>query len=103
MADGPKLHGSGGIEPDGFDSLWHSGLPARDAFHLNANPLELIRSYPKSQWQRLKGAPPKARAFTLRVTAKPEVRSELEQAFAYSHRSLFPDFPGHAEYGTSFR
>jgi hypothetical protein len=53
--------------------------------------------------QQLVGAPPKARAFTLRVTGKSGLRAELDQAFSYSHRSLFPDFPGHAKYGVSFR
>ena len=51
----------------------------------------------------LRGAPPQARAFTLRVQNKETFRAELEQGFSHSHRSLFPDFPGFAQYGTSFR
>lgn len=36
------------------------------------------------------------------MTNKPLVRSQLEQAFGFSNRSLFPDFPGYADHGTSF-
>ncbi len=52
--------------------------------------------------QGLPGQPPKARAFTLRIGQKQTLRDELQRGFGYSHRSLFPDFPGFAEYGTSF-
>ncbi len=49
------------------------------------------------------GAPPLARAFTLRITGNKEnLRSELEQGFGLNHRSLFPDFPGLAQFGRSF-
>lgn len=52
----------------------------------------------------LAGAPPKARAFTLRITAdKAELRAELDRMLGHRHRSLFPDFPGFAEYGESFK
>lgn len=50
-----------------------------------------------------RGRPPKASAFTLRVKNKVAVRKELQQVFGYSHRSLFPDFPGFREYGRSWR
>ena len=49
------------------------------------------------------GAQPLARSFTLRIRQKPELRRDIEQAFGYSHWSLFPDFPGIAGYGRSFR
>lgn len=53
---------------------------------------------------RFAGAPPKARAFTLKITAdKANLRSELAQGFGHTHRSLFPDFPGLAQFGRSFR
>ena len=49
---------------------------------------------------KLAGAPPIARAFTLRVKSpKATMRAELERALGHSHRSLFPDFPGFARYG----
>ena len=40
----------------------------------------------------LLGAAPKARAFTLRIQGKVQVRADLEQAFAYSYRALFRIF-----------
>lgn len=46
----------------------------------------------------LAGAPPQARAFTLRVGNKTTLRSELTQGFGYSSHSLFPDFPGLADF-----
>lgn len=53
--------------------------------------------------QPLAGAPPKARAFTLRVTAdKAALRAELDRMLGHRHGSLFPDFPGFAQYGESF-
>jgi hypothetical protein len=51
----------------------------------------------------LRGRPPQLRAFTVRTENKPALRQELEQAFGYSHRSLFPDFSGLAMHGRSFR
>jgi FRG domain-containing protein len=54
--------------------------------------------------ERLVGAPPKARAFTLKINGdKGELRAELARAFGHSHRSLFPDFPGLSQFGQSFR
>jgi FRG domain len=53
--------------------------------------------------EALVGHPPKARAFTLRITAsKDELRDELDRTLGHGHRSLFPDFPGLAQYGRSF-
>lgn len=49
------------------------------------------------------GQPPKVRAFTLRVKKKSEIRDELQRTFDLSPRTLFPDFPGMAAYGQSFR
>jgi hypothetical protein len=49
------------------------------------------------------GKLPKVRAFTLRVKDKRPVREELQSTFDLSHRTLFPDFPGMAAYGRSFR
>jgi len=50
-----------------------------------------------------RGAPPKARAFTLRVIAdKAELRAELDRMLGHQHRTLFPDYAGLAEFGQSF-
>jgi len=52
--------------------------------------------------RRLSGKQPEAAAFTLRVTAdKAALRADLDRMFGHNHQSLFPDFPGFAEYGRS--
>lgn len=53
--------------------------------------------------QALVGHAPRARAFTLRIQNKPQLRTELDRAFSYSHSSLFPDFAGFKAYGRSVR
>ena len=54
--------------------------------------------------RQLAGQPPKARAFTIKISAdKENLRSELARGFGQTHRSLFPDFPGLAQFGRSFR
>ena len=52
---------------------------------------------------KLRGKPPKARAFTVKITNKAVVKQDLERGYGYSHQSLFPDFPGLAQYGKTFR
>jgi hypothetical protein len=58
-----------------------------------------------AQGKRWRGKQPsKARSFTLRVKApKQAIRGELESAFGYTQRSLFPDFPGFADYAKAPR
>jgi hypothetical protein len=53
--------------------------------------------------RRLRSRPPATRSFTVRVRGKSVLRGELERAFGYSHTSLFPDLPGFATYGRSWR
>lgn len=49
------------------------------------------------------GQTPKVRAFTLRIKNKAPIREELQSTFDLTHKTLFPDFSGMAEYGRSFR
>jgi hypothetical protein len=48
-------------------------------------------------------APAYPLAFTIRVDAssKANVRRDLEQGFGYTHRMMFPDYPGFAQLGRS--
>jgi hypothetical protein len=41
-------------------------------------------------------------AFTFRITAaaKKEIRDRLTTVFGYSHATIYPDYPGFAEFGT---
>lgn len=69
-------------------------------------PFKLInydQAVAASEGRKLVGKPPKARAFTLRISNKADLRLGLEQAFGYSYSSLFPDFPGLRDYGKSWR
>lgn len=60
---------------------------------------QAVRAYEGRKWV---GKPPKAKAFTLRVGNKDVLRAEIEQAFSYSHSSLFPDFAGFATYRKAY-
>jgi hypothetical protein len=51
--------------------------------------------------ERVHGRAPQARAFTLRISNKEEIRGELERGFAYSYASIYPDFPGFAKFARS--
>ena len=44
-----------------------------------------------------KGQP--AYTFRITATAKRDIRERLGKVFAYSHQTMFPDYPGFAEYG----
>lgn len=62
-------------------------------------PFQLInfeQAQAADRGQRLPGRVPKTKAFTLRVRNKEKIRTELERGFAYSHASIYPDFPGFA-------
>lgn len=47
------------------------------------------------------GAPPQNPAYTLRIkaAAKSEIREKLERLFGYTHATIYPDFPGLADFG----
>jgi hypothetical protein len=69
-------------------------------------PFQLItygRASSSAVGGRPRGPRPKASAFTVRIDNKEVIRRDLEQAFGYSPRSLFPDIPGLRRYGKSFR
>lgn len=83
----------------------HRPLRADEVRECMSLPFSLIKygqAVAAAEGRRLPGAEPGIRAFTLRVTRKPSIRTELEQVFGYSHRSLFPDYQGFREHGRSF-
>jgi len=69
-------------------------------------PLQLI-TYEQAEaafnGRHAAGRAPQVAAFTLRIRNSAEVLVDLEQTFGLSSRSLFPDVPGLAAYGASFR
>lgn len=54
-----------------------------------------------AEGRRLPGRPPVARCFTLRIRNKATLRKDLERTFGYTHASIYPDFPGFADYARS--
>jgi hypothetical protein len=64
-------------------------------------PFRLIKyeqAVAADEGRTLAGAPAEARAFTLRISNKEALRSDLTQGFGYSPRLLFPDFPGFRDF-----
>ncbi len=51
----------------------------------------------------MRGRRPEISAFTIRIKDKRRIRSNLERTLGMTARSLFPDVPGLAEYGRSWR
>lgn len=49
-----------------------------------------------------RGAVPRNPLFTLRIKAdaKPEIRERLAKLYDYEHRTIYPDYPGFASFGT---
>jgi hypothetical protein len=84
----------------------HRLLRAAEVRECMSIPFRLItydRAIAAFERRQLPGPAPKARAFTLKVANKTELRAELQQAFGYSYRSLFPDLPAFERYGRSWR
>ena len=84
---------------------WRS-LRAHEVRECTSVPFRLIsfqQAVAAASGGRLIGHEPKADAFTLRIRQKDTLRAELERAFGYSYRSLFPDFPGFTSFGRSFK
>ncbi len=79
-------------------------LRAREVRECMSLPFTLIsfeQAAAAARSERVHGRTPKARAFTLRISNKEEIRGELERGFAYSYASIYPDFPGFAKFARS--
>jgi hypothetical protein len=67
-------------------------------------PFHLIKfEQAVAAWEgrKLPGVEPRTFAFTLTVSNKAAIRTDLERAFGYSHASIYPDFPGFSEHARS--
>lgn len=62
-------------------------------------PLRLHKADPQAGGVGTGGAP--AYTFRIKAAAKAEIRRRLETLFGYSHRTIYPDLPGFAEFGTT--
>jgi FRG domain len=72
--------------------------PRADVRRATSLPLRLHKADPSAGGVSAGGAP----AYTFRITAaaKPIIRKRLEGLFGYTHRTIYPDLPGFARYGT---
>jgi hypothetical protein len=61
--------------------------------------LRMHKANPRAGGVPNDGSP--AYTFRIAATAKAEIRERLESMFGYSHRTIYPDFPGFAAHGTS--
>lgn len=73
--------------------------PRDDVRRATSLPLRLHKADPRAGGVSSGGAP----AYTFRVTAdaKASIRQRLEALFGYSHRTMYPDWPGFATHGTA--
>jgi hypothetical protein len=61
--------------------------------------LKMHKADPKAGGVPKTGSP--AYTFRIAAKAKPEIRARLEAMFGYSYKTIYPDFPGFASFGTS--
>jgi FRG domain len=88
-----------------IDGTWEL-MRAKDVRASMSVPFQLIlyeQAVAAFKGQKVPGKPPKARAFTLKIEGKVAIREELRSTFDLTQRTLFPDFPGMASYGRSFK
>lgn len=89
-----------------FSGGGHRLLRADEVRECMSIPFRLItydRAIAAYENRAVPGRAPRARAFTLKVGNKGQLKAELEQAFGYSYRSLFPDLPGFEQHGQTWR
>lgn len=64
-------------------------------------PLRFHKAEPRAGGVPSAGGQP-AYTFRIKAEAKPEIRRRLNTLFGYEHSSIFPDFPGFAEYAKPY-
>jgi hypothetical protein len=60
-------------------------------------PLRLHKAEPEAGGVPAGGQP--AYTYRIKAPAKAEIRARLGQVFGYTHRTIYPDYPGFAEFG----
>jgi len=95
----------GGVPRKGLDLEWpkDAGLNAEpwridDVRRCTSLPLRFHEVEPAALEAEEEGQP----AFTFRIaaSAKQEIRERLKTVFGYSYETIYPDYPGFAEFGT---
>lgn len=95
----------GGVPRTGVGIQWPKGPAAGsgswaidDVRRSLSLPLRLHKAEPEAGGVSTGGQP----AYTYRINAgaKAEIRARLTKVFGYAHRTMYPDYPGFAEFGT---
>jgi FRG domain len=77
-----------------------SGYWTREKVHeCTSLALRMHKANPKAGGVPKTGSP--AYTFRIAAKAKSEIRERLEAMFGYSHKTIYPDFPGFATFGTA--
>lgn len=61
-------------------------------------PLRFHKADPEAGGVPAAGGQP-AYTFRIRGAAKAEIRARLAELFGYTHRTIYPDYPGYATHG----
>lgn len=94
----------GGVPRTGLGLVWPKGTASHGAGRWNQDevrrhvsvPLRLHVADPKAGGVSADGQP--SYTFRIKGSAKPEIRARLASLFGYTHATIYPDFPGFAEY-----
>jgi hypothetical protein len=65
-------------------------------------PLRFHKADPEAGGVPAAGGQP-AYTFRIRAAAKSEIRTRLAELFGYTHRTIYPDYPGYATHGMQHR
>jgi hypothetical protein len=96
----------GGVPRSGVGLIWPKG-PGGDTgrWHVDevrrctSLPLRMHKADPAGGGVGATGQP--AYTFRINAAAKADIRDRLGKVFAYSHQTIYPDYPGFAEFGMS--
>jgi hypothetical protein len=72
--------------------------PVAQIREVTSLPMRFHLANPRAGGVRAQGAP--TYTFRIAATAKENIRRRLAAQFGYSHRTIYPDFPGFAAFGT---
>ena len=73
--------------------------PVGDVRRVTSLPMRFHLANPRAGGVRAEGAP--TYTFRIAASAKRSIRRRLAAQFGYLHRTIYPDLPGFAEFGTS--
>lgn len=94
----------GGVPRSGLGLRWPKGPGAGsgswhvdDVRRCTSLPLRVHKAEPGGGGVRADGQP--VYTFRIKSAAKKDIRNRLRQVFAYAHETIYPDYPGFADFG----